>query len=181
MAAGGGEDASPPDSSSDAPWRCNNCQSSKTSRKCRGPDGPKTLCGKCYAQWRRGPRSDDWSCDWCGVEDSPRRFKGPKGPGTLCEQCGISHAKGARAVMRRSIIKIARRSRVPARRSRRGDSWGFVWSLRALSPCRDDLYGYVMAQDGKKPPSKNPWLTQATSPNDTETPLRPVKHSPDGF
>ena len=33
-AAGSG---SPPDSSSDAPWRCNNCQSSKTSRKCRGP------------------------------------------------------------------------------------------------------------------------------------------------
>ena len=165
-------------------WQCNWCQTSKPSWKARGPRGPKTLCETCNGRWRRGetgPRSDDWSCDWCGVEDSPRRFKGPKGPGTLCEQCGISHAKGARAVMRRSIIKIARRSRVPARRSRRGDSWGFVWSLRALSPCRDDLYGYVMAQDGKKPPSKNPWLTQATSPNDTETPLRPVKHSPDGF
>ena len=91
MAAGGGEDASPPDSSSDAPWRCNNCQSSKTSRKCRGPDGPKTLCGKCYASWRRGPRSDDWSCDWCGADDSetPRRCK------DLCASCHGRRTNGA--------------------------------------------------------------------------------------
>ena len=99
-AAGGGEDASPPDAPSDAQWRCNWCQILKTSWKAQGPEGPKTLCGKCNRRWRNGetgPRSDDWECDWCGADDSetPRRCKGPKGPATLCETCHGRHSKGA--------------------------------------------------------------------------------------
>ncbi|CAH0371963.1 unnamed protein product [Pelagomonas calceolata] len=97
-AAGGGEDASPPGSSSDAPWRCNWCQSLKADGRCRGPGGPSTLCGTCYRRHRNGetgPRSADWSCDRCGVQETPRRFKGPKGPATLCEPCGLRYVKGA--------------------------------------------------------------------------------------
>ena len=52
-------------------------------------------------------------------------------------------AAAARAVSCRSIIKIAWRSRLSASRSRRGDSWGFVWSFALLSPCRQDQCGYV--------------------------------------
>ncbi len=84
-----------------APWQCNWCQSSKTRKRQRGPDGPKTLCEKCNSRWRKGgetgPRSADWKCDWCGADDSqtPRRYKGPKGPGTLCEPCGKRRTQGA--------------------------------------------------------------------------------------
>ena len=79
-------------------WQCNWCQTSKTSKHHRGPDGPNTLCDKCSARNRRGetgPRSDDWECDWCGVEETQRRCKGPKGPGTLCEPCHGRRANGA--------------------------------------------------------------------------------------
>ena len=97
-AAAGGEDVSPPDPPSDAPWRCNWChQTSNSRRQCRGPKGPKTLCPKCNARWRNGetgPRSDDWSCGWCGVQETPRRYKGPKGPATLCEACAGRHNVG---------------------------------------------------------------------------------------
>ena len=97
-ASGGGEDASPPDSSSDAPWRCSWCP--QTHGKRPGPNGPKTLCSTCNYRWRigeTGPRSADWECDRCGADDSEtrRRRNGPKGPGTLCESCGARYANGA--------------------------------------------------------------------------------------
>ena len=46
----------PPDqpAASDAPWRCNWCQSSVTRQQHRGPDGPKTLCDKCGQRHRGG-------------------------------------------------------------------------------------------------------------------------------
>ena len=65
-------------------------------------------------------------------------------------------ARPARAVMRRSIYKIIQWSRVPAPRSRRGDSCGSVWSLASLSPCRDDAYGYDAKTASKMPASQNP-------------------------
>ena len=95
---GGGEGTGPPPTRRPWRWRCNWCQTSETSCKRRGPDGPRTLCHRCNQRWGRGetgPRSDDWSCGSCGVQETSRRWKGPKGPGTLCGSCGSRYAKGA--------------------------------------------------------------------------------------
>ena len=78
-------------------WKCAWCPQTEGQQH-RGPDGPKTLCGKCYMRNRKretGPHSDDWECDWCGIQKAPSRWKGPKGPGTLCAPCGYRHRSGA--------------------------------------------------------------------------------------
>ena len=54
-------------------WKCNWCHMSETRNQRPGPDGPKTLCDKCYHRHRNGetgPRVADWKCDWCGADDA---------------------------------------------------------------------------------------------------------------
>ena len=76
------------------PWQCNWCPQAKGKQR-PGPNGPKTLCDKCYARWRKGgetgPRSADWSCGWCGADESEttRRCK------DLCETCHAHRSNGA--------------------------------------------------------------------------------------
>jgi hypothetical protein len=81
-------------------WHCNWCHTSKASWQAPGPDGPKTLCGKCNYRWGQGetgPRSADWKCGWCSADDSEtrKRYPGPKGPATICETCHGRHIMGA--------------------------------------------------------------------------------------
>ena len=97
---GGGEDESPPDSSSDAPWRCNWCKISKSRNKCRGPDGPKTLCDKCYKRSRKGetgPRRR-FECRWCNATSTGAQWAGPTGEGGLCKSCGQTYARASPGV-----------------------------------------------------------------------------------
>ena len=68
----------------------------QSSRRCKGPDGPGTLCKSCggsYANGMKiGPRcvgfyaGGDWKCDWCGCLPTsaghPR--EGPAGAYSLC-------------------------------------------------------------------------------------------------
>ena len=97
---GGGEDESPPDSSSDAPWRCNWCKISKSRNKCRGPDGPKTLCDKCYKRSRKGetgPRRR-FECRWCNATSTGAQWAGPTGEGGLCKSCGQTYDRASPGV-----------------------------------------------------------------------------------
>ena len=113
-ASGGGEDAIPPDAPSDDPWRCNGCQASKTSKqRRRGPEGPKTLCNKCYRRWRRGetgPRRR-FECRWCNATSTGAQWAGPTGEADLCHSCGQTYDRaslGVKALIFRLDTKIDR-------------------------------------------------------------------------
>jgi hypothetical protein len=90
--------------------KCHECQRSTITVDRRGPDGPKTLCGRC-AKRRAKANSDQESnnkdatpttllpsiemgvprqkiCGNCHKTDILLDRRGPNGPGTLCSACG---------------------------------------------------------------------------------------------
>ena len=93
----GGEDASPPDSSSDDPWRCDWCG---TRPRRRSHKGPGTLCGPCgyrFSRGKTGPLSATFECRWCGCDATSTRcrYDGPTGEDELCQSCGWYYGRMA--------------------------------------------------------------------------------------
>ena len=89
-------------------WRCNWCQTSKTARQNRGPDGPKTLCGTCHTRWRKAATDatagalvqvkrekealeDRLLCTICMEADAPRTVLfGPCNHFLACASCAAA-------------------------------------------------------------------------------------------